>query len=158
MVLKTMMNQDSDGEKISGNISKVFYSLSKGRWKHIQAESYKKDTSSYQGMSRYELVGKRGESLLFHTRYFEIEKGGFSTYERHDHEHVVMVVRGSGEVKLGCRHLNLAEGDVVYVRPGDGHQFLNRTSDEPFGFICIVNAERDRPVAIDGQESCAICE
>jgi len=152
------MNRDLEEKRISGNISKVFRAISPGRWKHIQSEPYKKDTSSYKGITRYELIGKRGESPLFHTRYFEIEKGGYSTYEKHEHEHVVMVVRGAGEVKLGCRHLELNEGDFAYISPSDPHQFLNPSSDEPFGFICTVNAERDRPVSMDGQESCAICE
>ena len=42
---------------------------------------------------------------------------------------------------------------------GDPHQFLNpEDAAEPFGFVCIVNAERDRPQAADGAGACFICE
>lgn len=145
-------------ETIEGNFSKIFKQIEPGKWRHIAPEPYKKETRSYKGVTRYELVGKRGESTAFHTRYFEIEKDGYSSYERHEHEHVVVVMRGSGEVRLGCRYIALGKGDVIYVSPQDAHQFLNRDSDEPFGFLCTVHAVRDRPVAVDGNEYCEICE
>ena len=70
-----------------------------------------------------------------------------------------MVQRGEGEVRLDCRLYRVGFGDVVYVAPGDPHQFLNpRDAREPFGFLCIVNAERDRPEAVDGLGACWICE
>ena len=31
-------------------------------------------------------------------------------------------------------------------------------AEEPFGFLCIVNAERDRPTTVDGLGVCHICE
>ena len=34
--------------------------------------------------------------------------------------------------------------DHVYVSPMTLHQFVN-DSDAPFGFLCIVDAQRDRP-------------
>ena len=46
-----------------------------------------------------------------------------------------------------------------YVSPDDPHQFRNpEDATEPFGFLCIVNAERDRPQAVDGLGACHICE
>jgi len=150
--------QRSSDNRLEGNVSKVFKSLTVGRWKHIEAEPYKKESGSYKGMTRFELVGKRGESPHFHTRYFEIDPEGYSSFEQHEHEHVVMVLRGSGQVRIGCDIIELAGGDLVYIRPNDPHQFLNTGSDEPFGFICMVNAERDRPVSVDGAESCEICQ
>ncbi|MCB1053499.1 MAG: cupin domain-containing protein [Acidobacteria bacterium] len=146
-------------ENMLGNISKIFRAMETGRWRYIDEEAYKKDTESYRGMTRRELIGKRGESTQFHLRYFEIEPGGYSTYEQHHHEHAVVVTRGSGEVRIGCRYLPAHCGDIIYVAPDDAHQFLNPdTNTEPFGFLCIVNAERDRPRAADGEAFCAICE
>jgi quercetin dioxygenase-like cupin family protein len=50
-------------------------------------------------------------------------------------------------------------GDVVYVAPNDPHQFRNaEDATEPFGFLCIVNAERDTPLAVDGGGVCWVCE
>ena len=140
------------------NVSKIFRAIGKGHWAHIPVEPYKKNTDAYQGITRRELVGKRGETTDFHLRYFEIEKGGFSTLEKHEHEHVVVVLHGHGQVRIGCNISDIGPGDVVYVSPSDPHQFLNLDHDEPFGFLCIVNAERDRPQMVDGEGFCEICE
>ena len=40
----------------------------------------------------------------------------------------------------------LGNGDVVYVSPDEVHQFRNPSPTEPFGFLCIVDAERDAPI------------
>ncbi|PIE90238.1 MAG: cupin [Acidobacteria bacterium] len=143
---------------INGNVSKIFKSEGRGRWRHIQSEPYKRETSSYKNVTRFELIGKRGESPLFHTRYFEIESGGYSTLEVHQHEHVVYVIKGSGSVRIGCRVHVVSVGDLIYISPGDAHQFLNHTEEGAFGFICMVNADRDKPVPVAGGEACAICE
>ena len=90
------------------------------------------------------LVGDRGESTKFDVRYFEIAPGGFSSLESHVHEHAVIVLRGSGEVQLGEAVHALGFGDAVYVAPDEVHQFRNPTSG-PFGFLCIVDSQRDKP-------------
>jgi ribulose-bisphosphate carboxylase large chain len=128
-------------------------------WKDVPLEPYKADTESWRGITRRELAGKRGESTRFHVRYFEIEPGGYSTLEKHAHEHVLVVQRGRGEVQLGCYIFRVGFGDVVYVAPNDPHQFRNPDdAGEPFGFVCVVDAERDAPRAVDGLGACWICE
>ncbi len=144
---------------LEGNHSKVIRHRGELRWEGIDAEAYKATTDTWKGVSRRELIGKRGESPRFHVRYFELDPGGHSTLEKHDHEHVVVIQRGRGEVRLGCTLYRVGFGDVVYVAPGDPHQFLNPgEAADPFGFLCIVNAERDRPRAVDGLGACWICE
>jgi quercetin dioxygenase-like cupin family protein len=81
--------------------------------------------------------------------YFEIGSGGFSTLEHHAHEHGVIVLRGRGQVHLGGTWHEVGIGDVVYIAPHEIHQLRN-VSEEPFGFLCIVDAERDRPVVVGG--------
>jgi len=128
-------------------------------WERILKEPYKATTETWKGITRRELVGKRGESPRFHVRYFELAPGGYSTLEQHQHEHAVLVLRGQGEARFGCYVYKVGFGDLVYVAPGDPHQFLNpEDAEEPFGFVCIVNAERDRPQAVDGAGACFICE
>jgi ribulose-bisphosphate carboxylase large chain len=142
-----------------GNHSKVIRRRDGFSWEGVDPEPYKSTTESWRGIRRVELAGKRGESGRFHVRYFEIEPGGFSTLEKHEHEHVVIPQRGRGEVRLGCRVYRIGFGDVVYVAPNDPHQFRNPAeASEPFGFLCVVNADRDRPVAVDGLGACVICE
>lgn len=144
---------------IDGNHSKVIRFLEGFSWKDVPIEPYKQDSEGYKGIERRELAGKRGESTKFHVRYFEIKPGGHSTLEKHEHEHVVIPLRGVGEAQAGCYIWKVGFGDVVYVSPSDPHQFrCPAEAKEPFGFLCIVNSERDRPVAADGLGVCHICE
>ncbi len=110
---------------------------------------YKDEPGSWRSMTRTSLVGGSDElPVPFHVRYFEVEVGGFSSLEKHAHQHVVVVVRGGGEVLLGERRQLLSFGDVVYIAPWEVHQFRNPEGPEPLGFLCVVPAERDRPVAV----------
>src|SRR5690349_15832167 len=103
------------------------------RWDGAPAEAYKAAADHWCGVARTSLAGERGEQTAFHVRYFEIAPGGFSSLEHHRHEHVVIVLRGRGEVWLGDEAHPLGFGDVVYVAPHEVHQFRNR-GEEPFGF------------------------
>lgn len=144
---------------LHGNHSKLIRHLGGFEWEGVPLEDYKETTESWRGISRRELAGQRGESMRFHVRYFEVKPGGFSTLEKHVHEHVVIPIRGRGEVQTGCFVYHVGFGDVVYVSPGDPHQFrCSEAADEPFGFLCVVNAERDRPEAVDGLGACHVCE
>ena len=135
------------------NISKVLELLEPFRWKTIQPEAYKEDGSNFKGVGRTSLIGTRSESTSFHLRYFEIAPDGYTTYERHHHEHVVFVLRGRGVYRSETQRQSVKHGDVVYISPNDPHQFRNE-STEPFGFLCIVDAKRDKPFALEqGDES-----
>ncbi|NIR45065.1 MAG: cupin domain-containing protein [Gemmatimonadetes bacterium] len=122
-------------------------------WKGIRAVSYKPPGESWSGVIRQRLLGPE-EALPFHVRYFEIEPGGHTTFEHHDHQHSVIVIRGSGRVRLEDRWEELSFGDVVYVASGAAHQF-RAAADEPLGFLCIVDAERDRPVHLEDDSGIA---
>ncbi len=118
------------------------------RWAGVPAADYKDAAAHHRGVTRMALVGGQGESTAFHVRYFEVAPGGHSSREHHEHEHAVVVLRGRGEVALGGAVHALGVGDVVYVAPHEVHQFRNTSADEPFGFLCVVDAERDRPVIV----------
>jgi quercetin dioxygenase-like cupin family protein len=59
-----------------------------------------------------------------------------------------VVLRGVGEVRLGEAVHTVGFGDTVYVSPNEPHQFRNASATEPFGFLCVVDAERDAPVPL----------
>lgn len=144
---------------IRGNHSKVIRHGGDFSWSEVPLEAYKDTTETWKGITRRELAGTRGESMRFHVRYFEIAPGGYSTLEKHEHEHVVIPQRGRGIVQFGCYVYQVGFGDVVYIAPNDPHQFRNaEEATERFGFLCIVNAERDRPESVDGLGACYICE
>jgi ribulose-bisphosphate carboxylase large chain len=113
-------------------------------WTGVKTERYKSTEGAWAAISRTVLIGNRGESAKFHLRYFEIAPGGFSSLEQHRHEHVVICVRGKGRVVMGRRKQTLHYLDTAYLAPDTVHQ-LSNPFDEPFGFLCIVNARRDRP-------------
>ncbi|WP_440996966.1 cupin domain-containing protein [Arhodomonas sp. SL1] len=116
------------------------------RWE-VPLREYKSEGTHFRDITRQTLLGEgSGEGALnFITRYFEIQPGGYSTLEHHAHPHSVVVIRGRGEVILGDRVEPLALHDVVYIAPHTLHQF-HATGEEPLGFLCIVDRERDRPV------------
>jgi quercetin dioxygenase-like cupin family protein len=77
-------------------------------------------------------------------RYFELAPGGFSTLERHEHMHAVLVLRGRGHCLIGNEVNPIELRDLVTVPAMTWHQF-RATADEPLGFLCMVNATRDKP-------------
>ena len=119
-------------------------------WTGIAVQDYKQPAAHHCGVSRAVLAGEGGEQTQFHVRYFEIAPGGYSTLEHHRHEHVVVVLRGQGQVCLGATWHEVGFGDTVYVAPHEVHQFRNPSASEPFGFLCMVDARRDRPVLVPG--------
>lgn len=79
--------------------------------------------ADYEGVTRQVLSGAEADAVEFETRYFEVAPGGFTRLEQHGHAHVVVVVRGAGEVLLGDRTEQIKAFDCVYVAPGERHQF-----------------------------------
>lgn len=116
-------------------------------WEGRVPERYKDDPSlPFAGVTRHELVGRFGENTRFDLRYFQIEPGGYTSLEKHRHEHVIIAVRGRGTVSIGERRILLAPYDIAYIAPMEVHQIRNEGTD-PFGFFCIVDHERDRPMS-----------
>lgn len=119
-------------------------------WEGVTAERYKTEEGGWAAIARHVLVaGAAGAG--FDLRYFEIAPGGHSSLERHQHAHVVVCVRGRGRVLLGGAVREMAFLDTIYLAPDDPHQLLNPFA-EPFGFLCIVDHDRDRPRPVDEAE------
>jgi ribulose-bisphosphate carboxylase large chain len=100
---------------------------------------------AFRDVRRVELVGKYGEGTRADLRYFEIAPGGYSSHEKHVHTHIIIGARGTGVLVLGARRMTINAMDVAYIEPLQAHQLRNETA-EPFGFFCIVDQERDRPM------------
>jgi ribulose-bisphosphate carboxylase large chain len=116
------------------------------QWSNRESTPYKDaDDLAFKGVRRVELVGKFGEQTRCDLRYFEVEPGGFTSLEKHLHTHIVIGARGTGILTMGNQRVALAPMDVVYLQPLEVHQLHNETR-EPFGFLCIVDHERDRPM------------
>lgn len=118
------------------------------RWRGVSLTDYKDkgEGTLFKDITRQTLLGEgEGEERLrFLTRYFEIAPGGYSTLERHEHPHAVVVIRGGGRVVLEDGVHEVSVPDCVYIAPYTFHQF-HATGAEPLGFLCMVDRERDRP-------------
>ena len=123
-------------------------------WSGVQPEAYKQGHDQgreWEGIARQVLIGNQDEEIQFHLRYFEVAPKGYSSLEKHGHAHVVVAVRGQGRAVLGDRTEELRPFDSVYVAPWTPHQFF-ALDEEPFGFFCIVDADRDRPQPVSQEE------
>ena len=113
------------------------------KWENVPVLAYKEDTNCFKNITRQILLDGVPE-LPCQLRYFEIDPGGHSTLEQHEHVHFVVIFRGQGTVLVGKELQSVQEKDVIEIPPFAWHQF-QATSDSPLGFLCLVNLQRDRP-------------
>jgi quercetin dioxygenase-like cupin family protein len=129
------------------NKSRLYKHKGNFTWQGIKTDKYKTAGTDWKNIIRKILIGNHNESTKFHLRYFEIAPGGFSSFEKHKHEHVVIGIRGKGKVLCNKKNYQLNFLDTFYIAPDTPHQ-LSNPFDKPFGFLCIVNAKRDKPKII----------
>ena len=141
---KSQENSAKKHKSIRAKANKIYKHKGDFKWNGVKTEKYKQENGGWASIARNVLIGDKGESCKFHLRYFEIAPGGFSSFERHKHEHVVTCIRGTGNLLLGKKTFALNYLDTAYISPDTPHQLQN-PYDEPFGFFCIVNAKRDKP-------------
>jgi quercetin dioxygenase-like cupin family protein len=112
-------------------------------WQGVEVLEYKQDGSApFRDVTRQVLFDSSDPPAQL--RYFEVAPGGYTTLERHEHVHAVMVIRGHGQCLVGDRAYDIATHDLVNVPPMTWHQF-HAAPDAALGFLCLVPAERDRP-------------
>ena len=80
-----------------------------------------------------------------------MDAGGYSTLERHEHVHAVMILRGHGHCLLGKEVRPVKQFDLITIPAWTLHQF-RATDGEPMGFLCMVNNDRDKPQLPDDGE------
>ena len=112
-------------------------------WEGVAQLPYKEDGRALFKSTTRQVLFTHPE-LAGELRYFEVAPGGFSTLERHEHMHAVLILRGQGHALVGNQVMALATRDLVTVPAMTWHQF-RATSNEPLGFLCMVNATRDKP-------------
>jgi quercetin dioxygenase-like cupin family protein len=113
------------------------------RWEGVAELPYKEDNRAlFKSITRQVLFAD--QALAGELRYFEMAAGGYSTLERHEHMHAVLILRGRGHCLVGREVRSIETRDLITVPPLTWHQF-RATKGEPLGFLCMVNAERDKP-------------
>ena len=125
-------------------------------WSGIEPRGYRAGRQEelgqgFRGVTKHVISGGQGEPSSFEVRYFEVEPDGYTRLEKHEHVHSVTVIRGTGYAIVGTDLHKLHQFDHIYVGPMTMHQFVNDGA-EPFGFICVVDADRDRPQPATDEE------
>lgn len=112
------------------------------RWEGVPVQPYKEEGSHFRDVTRQVLFEDAGMGAEL--RYFEIGPGGWSSLERHEHVHAVMIVQGAGRALVGDHILELKPRDLVRVPSLTWHQF-RAGPETSLGFLCLVARGRDRP-------------
>ena len=124
---------------------RTLFEFNNYKWDGISLIDYKPADNSevtFHNVSRQNIFESK-DDINFDVRYFECGADGFTTLEKHAHAHVVMVLRGRGKIIIENEIKDVKPFDMVVIPTMCAHQLIN-TGKEPFGFVCTVNAERDK--------------
>lgn len=100
------------------------------------------DMEGATGVRMRMLVGSKDGAPNFHMRHFEVEPGGHSPHHRHDYEHEILILKGTGVAKSEQGDRPFQAGDVIFVPANEKHQFQN-AGDDALEFICLIPAPED---------------
>jgi quercetin dioxygenase-like cupin family protein len=124
------------------------------RWEGVAHLPYKEEGAvPFKSVTRQVLFAD--PALGCELRYFEVAAGGYSTLERHEHAHAVLLLRGSGTALVGDAVREIGTNDLVSIPAWAWHQF-RATNGEPLGFLCMVNALRDKPQLPNAEQLAAL--
>jgi quercetin dioxygenase-like cupin family protein len=120
------------------------------RWDGVAHLPYKQDGEApFKAISRQVLF--HDDALACDLRYFEMDANGYSSLERHEHAHAAMILRGRGQCMVGDEVRDVKQFDLITIPGWTWHQFRANAGGK-FGFLCMVNTTRDRPVLPTEQE------
>ena len=89
------------------------------------------------GVSVRWLVSELDPMPRYALRLYEMAPGCATTTHTHYWEHQVFVLTGRGALTTGDDCVSLGEGDMVYIPPGERHQFVNQ-GKRPFRFLMVL--------------------
>jgi len=117
-------------------------------YKNVSEKSDIKVT--FNNITRQNIITKK-DGVDFEVRLFECGSYGFSTLEKHQHTHIVMIARGTGKVIIGKNIYDAKPFDFFIIPEWHPHQLIN-TAKTPFAFFCTVNAKRDNFKLLSNEE------
>jgi len=99
------------------------------------------------GVAVHWLVSQLDEAPNFALRLYEMEPGAATATHTHYWEQNVFVLSGTGAAVGEEGETPLSEGDVVYVPPGERHQFVN-TGPRVLRFLVVLPIVHQAPVRV----------
>jgi len=89
------------------------------------------------GLSVRWVISEEDGAPNFAMRVFDVASGAASPFHQHPWEHEVFILQGKGAVKGATGETPFEAGYVVYVKPDEQHQFVNK-GDDILRFICLI--------------------
>jgi quercetin dioxygenase-like cupin family protein len=83
------------------------------------------------------LISDKDGAKNFAMRLFEIKSGGYTPLHQHDWEHEVFILEGEGHIKNKNGDKPFSQGDVLFIKPMEWHQFIN-SSKKLLKFLCLI--------------------
>ena len=71
----------------------------------------------------------------FSFRIFHVKAGGCTPRHKHDWEHEVLILEGTGKVFCNGEYVPFKKGDAFFIPGGEEHQFLAESEGK---FICLI--------------------
>jgi len=108
-------------------------------YKEVKAEAV--DFEDVKDVKVRWLISDKDKAPNFAMRLFEVAPGGYSPLHTHNWEHEVFILEGEGVANDGEKEFKIKSGTVVYVAPGERHQFENTGSDT-LKFLCLIPTKK----------------
>jgi quercetin dioxygenase-like cupin family protein len=108
--------------------------------KHIHYKDVELEDPSEEGIKDLKvrwLISKKDGAKNFAMRLFEVKPGGFTPLHQHDWEHEVFILEGKGKTWDKNNEDMFKQGDVLFIKPMEWHQFLN-TGEKTLKFLCLI--------------------
>jgi quercetin dioxygenase-like cupin family protein len=87
------------------------------------------------------LISNQDGAQNFAMRVFNISPSGHTPYHKHDWEHEVFILSGSGTATTENGDRPFKQGDFLFIKPMEMHQFRNTTQDR-LEIICLIPYKR----------------
>jgi len=120
-----------------GAIHKQSSGVNSSIWSYPTVSLTDYSTAASPGITKQVLLGVPEGVGDFIVRYFTMPPGGKSAFDKHRHQHGVVITHGTGKVLLGEQWHEVGVGDAVFIDTDEIHQ-LEATGADPLGFICVI--------------------
>ncbi len=104
------------------------------RFQAIDAAEIEK---AYLGVTIRRVISEVDGDEYFVMVIFVIAPVGQTPYHSHPWEHEIFVISGRGQCRDTTGEHSFAEGDVIYVSPGELHAFSN-AGPEFIKLVCVI--------------------
>ena len=83
------------------------------------------------------LISEKDGAKNFAMRLFEIKPSGYTPLHQHNWEHEVFILEGEGNIYNKNEKKPFNQGDVLFIKPMEWHQFINN-GKKLLKFLCLI--------------------